>query len=935
MIMSNRIGRSSRIATLAALCLGSFLLSACGRAGDPASVVAHARDLIEQGKPAEARIALKNLAEKHPDSVEARVLLAQLALDDGDVRTADLELSRVDSKRLNDAASERVRLRVDNAQGKYADVLAALDSGKLKLTTSDQAVLRAAALRGLGRSAESFEPLRAAITADPGNPELVVEMATTLAATGNLRQAVQDLDAYLSKGKIDADALRLRGELRLRGGQTAKAITDFKNALSAAPKSWPRISRIGTELLIGEALLAGGDVAATKAQIDKVNKLAPDIIGTRMLMARVALAEKRPAEAADLLQKISDIIPDSTQVQYLLIDALLQSGNAARATSVLERRIKQEPADATARRMLAEIKLRQNRPDEVLQLLADQTDASGNASGDVDGLLSVARLAKQRAGQAISELTSALASNPADAAVRSRLADAYLMSGDAGKALSVLREAKWSKPPAEAVGVELAAQLALGNDREANLLVKNLVDSPDVGVDVLLAAVDSAERAGDHDSSTRLLDRALQRDPYNEGALLRRASLEFSQQHYPATRTALTTLLQHHPEQPYARIALARVAEAEGKVPEAREALQTAVKNAPSAIEPALTLAGLELRTNRGAQAAAVIDALIAAAPKDGKAANAAGLLLLGTKHNDEARTRFSQATEQKGEVAEYWFNLGRAQLALGDKAAARDSFAASAERRPDWFEANGAAIKLNVELGAKAEARRLAEAFAEKSPRNAAAWIVVGDVASTDKRYADAAAAYARAYAIRPSAIAAARESVSRGAAGLERPDQPLLTWLDRNPGDLGVRRLLSEFYLRGNAFSDAAAQLEKIVAAAPNDVGALNNLAWALTKSDPKRAETYARRANAIDPQSPPIADTLGWLLVQSKRYAEAKPFLEQAAKGMPKEPSVQYHLAAALAGAGDKSAAKQLLDSVLSGDSQFAERAAASQLAQELSQ
>ena len=56
----------------------------------------------------------------------------------------------------------------------------------------------------------------------------------------------------------------------------------------------------------------------------------------------------------------------------------------------------------------------------------------------------------------------------------------------------------------------------------------------------------------------------MQRDPYNEGALLRRASLEFSQQHYPATRTALTTLLQHHPEQPYARIALARVAEAEG-----------------------------------------------------------------------------------------------------------------------------------------------------------------------------------------------------------------------------------------------------------------------------------------------------------------------------------------------------------------------------------
>jgi Tfp pilus assembly protein PilF len=207
--------------------------------------------------------------------------------------------------------------------------------------------------------------------------------------------------------------------------------------------------------------------------------------------------------------------------------------------------------------------------------------------------------------------------------------------------------------------------------------------------------------------------------------------------------------------------------------------------------------------------------------------------------------------------------------------------------------------------------------------------------VATNDKRFDDAVAAYARAYAAQPSAIAASRESVVRGAAGIARPDQPLLNWLGRNPGDLGARRQLSEFYLRTGALADAAAQLEKVIVAAPNDVGALNNLAWALTKSDSKRAELFARRANAIDPKSPPIADTLGWLLAQTKRYAEARPFLEMAAKGMPKDATVQYHLAVALAGSGDKSAAKQLLGTVLAGDTKFEERAAAQQLAQELGQ
>ena len=47
------------------------------------------------------------------------------------MRTADLELSRVDSKLFTDADSQRVRQRVNLAQGKFADVLAALGDGPL------------------------------------------------------------------------------------------------------------------------------------------------------------------------------------------------------------------------------------------------------------------------------------------------------------------------------------------------------------------------------------------------------------------------------------------------------------------------------------------------------------------------------------------------------------------------------------------------------------------------------------------------------------------------------------------------------------------------------------------------------------------------------------------------------------------------------------
>ena len=911
--------------------------SACGRNLDPVAAITQARALMHDGKFGDARILLKNLADKQPTLLPARVLLAQLALDGGDAKAANDELSRIEGARFVDADSQLMRLRVDLAMGKAKAVLQALDSGRFKtVRNSDLAVMRAKAMRATGQGVESIAGLRAALAADPGNSQLTLELATTLAAAGNLRQAAQELDAALAVHKSDADLLLLRAELRLRGGQSAKAIEDLNAALAAAPASWPPVSRLSTELLIAEAHLAAGEIPAVKTQIAKIDKQTPGVLGTRLLAAKLALAEGHPAEAVDTLQRIAEFMPDNVQVQYLFIDALLRSGNIARATAAVQRRLKQDPADSNARNLLAKLMLRQNRPGEVMDLLGSVPGSeAGQKNSEADELLSVARLAKQRAGQEIATLTRQLASAPADASLRTKLAAAHLMNGEPGRSLAVLRDAKWPKAPADATGIELSAQLALGNDRDANQLVKVLVDSPTVGIDSLLAAADSAQRAGSNDIAGRLIDRALQRDAFNEGALIRRANLEFSQQHYPAARSALDLLLAHHPQHAFARIARARVAEAEGNVDAARAALQAAIKAEPARLEPALNLAGLELRSAHVAQALSAIDALTAAAPKDGIAANAGGLVLLGAKRFEEARSRFRQAAEQKGDVAEYWFNLGRSQLALGDRAAARDSFAASVERRPDWLDANVAAIRFNMELGDKSAARHLAEAFAARAPTHPAAWQLVGEVAVADKRLPDAANAFARSYAAQPSSQAALREFAVRAMMVAPAADQLLLTWLARSPNDLAVRRQLADYYLRTNAVPAAAEQLEKVVAAAPNDVSALNNLAWALMHSDLKRAEQLARRASAIEPRSPAIADTLGWVLVQAKKYPEARQLLQGAATSLPKDSSIGFHYATALARAGDKDAARPILAAALAGDAKFADRDAAKQLAKELAQ
>src|SRR3546814_7859923 len=49
------------------------------------------------------------------------------------------------------------------------------------------------------------------------------------------------------------------------------------------------------------------------------------------------------------------------------------------------------------------------------------------------------------------------------------------------------------------------------------------------------------------------------------------------------------------------------------------------------------------------------------------------------------------------------------------------------------------------------------------------------------------------------------------------------------------------------------------------------LNNLAWLKNELGEPNALDYARRAHDLAPDSPEIADTLGWMLVQSKDTAE----------------------------------------------------------------
>ncbi len=77
------------------------------------------------------------------------------------------------------------------------------------------------------------------------------------------------------------------------------------------------------------------------------------------------------------------------------------------------------------------------------------------------------------------------------------------------------------------------------------------------------------------------------------------------------------------------------------------------------------------------------------------------------------------------------------------------------------------------------------------------------------------------------------------------------------------------------------------------------VDNLAWLLFEARTgtlDEAIGLARRARQIEPQSPQVLDTLGWLLHNAGKGPEAVEVLAQAAALAPQDTSIRAHLSEA---------------------------------------
>jgi tetratricopeptide (TPR) repeat protein len=149
----------------------------------------------------------------------------------------------------------------------------------------------------------------------------------------------------------------------------------------------------------------------------------------------------------------------------------------------------------------------------------------------------------------------------------------------------------------------------------------------------------------------------------------------------------------------------------------------------------------------------------------------------------------------------------------------------------------------------------------------------------------------------------------------------------VNKKPNDLKAAFMLAQLNQSQGNFKDAKKVYVYIMERDPKNVLAANNLAWILADSgsptDLTEALRLAQIAKEKFPEDPRIADTLGYVYLKKGLVQNSLGQFQLALEKMPKEPTINSHMAMALVQLSRKPEARRYAEAALGSKAPFAER------------
>lgn len=878
----------------------TLLLLAC-RNESPEALMTSARAYEAKGDHKAAIIQLRNVLQQKPADGEARLLLGRLLLQAGDPVSAQRELR----KAIEYGQSADVVLpplaRAMLEQGEAAKLVAEFGDRKLTETDADAAFRSSVgeAQLHLQKFSEAAASFNAATALKPDYLPARLGLVKLMAAADKIDDANQLIDAIVAAHPKAAEAYALQSDLRLLRGDRAGAKTSLERAIAADESFLPaRFALIQT--LISEKQL---DAAAY--QLDAARSLRNGDPRVHYFDAVIAFGRNDLARARDLMQQMLNRAPEHVPSMVLAGAVELQAGQVATAEGHLRKAVSIAPQHAGARRLLVRSYLLSNQPARALEAIQPLLASSASADPQLLLLAGETYLANGELKQASRYYAAATDSKPQESIARMRLGQIALASGDPDAGVRELEAAL----ALDGAPMQTDMALIVGHVKKhdldraleaANAFAKKYPANP--LSHQMLGAVHAARK--DLVAARAAFAKAIELNPTSLPAIANLAWLDIAEKKPADARKRFEALVAKDPRNEQALLALADVMARTGAPPaEIAATLQRAVTANPQSVASRLALISFHLRA------------------KDSKAALSSAQDAAATIRTEPRIIGvLAQAQEAAGETnqaIETWNRLATLEprsavplVRLAALFAKRQDYAKTIDslRRAQKLAPGDPGISRDLVLahllsGKPDDAIKEAKSLQTTMPKLAAGFALEGDVHASTQRWPQAERAYRDALKVDPASDALAIKLHTTLSRAGKAPEAEAIArkWLAEHPKDAGFRAYLAERALGDKNLRSAVALYQAVVSLQPDNVVALNNLAWSAGQLGDPKAIGYAERAVRLAPDNAAALDTLGTLLVSKGDASKGLEYLTKATDLAPKRHDIRLNYAKAFAKAG----------------------------------
>ncbi|HTJ44403.1 MAG TPA: tetratricopeptide repeat protein [Kofleriaceae bacterium] len=342
----------------------------------------------------------------------------------------------------------------------------------------------------------------------------------------------------------------------------------------------------------------------------------------------------------------------------------------------------------------------------------------------------------------------------------------------------------------------------------------------------------------------------------------------------------LRAVLEQNPDHIDARLDLAHVLRATGRLPDAIAETRRAFDRAGATIDIGEELFWLLLEADDRVGALDLLG-LYDAPDIAVEVRVIASRLYLSIDELASARAQAEAALAAEPSSGEAALALARVERAAGDRDGARTRAEAIPSTSPAYGAARALAAELALDGGDADRAITIVEPARAAAPTDPELLLLYARALAARNRAADARAAIAAAVRAKPDDAAL------------------LFTW--------------AQFEDAVGETDQAIAVIDRLLAAHPDHVDALNLAGFALAEKGVEldRAEKLLARARALAPGDPLVLDSWGWLLHKRGRDRDAAAALDRATRAAPRQPEILLHLGEVRAALGDPAGARKALE------------------------